>query len=133
MKPILILLFAANAGHAQLALIVSRPKVTAQKAIVPLAMKNNLAEKVESARAVVFLLDEQGKAVGQPTTRWIIGGSTDKTGLAAGATNVFHFVVTSDKPITTTNLTAKVSVSRVILEGGKLADVTKQVTVTPAK
>jgi hypothetical protein len=38
-------------------------------------------------------------------------------------TNAFHFVVTADKPFTTTNLTAKVSFSRVVLEGGKLADV----------
>jgi hypothetical protein len=52
--------------------------------------------------------------------------------LAAGATNAFHFVITSDKPFTTTNLTAKVNFSRVILEGGKLADVSKDVQIQPA-
>ena len=57
---------------------------------------------------------------------------SNTNGLAAGATNVFHFVVTADKPFTTTNLTAKVSFSHVVLEGGTLADVSKQVTVTPA-
>jgi len=119
------------AAQAQLVVTVSPPKVIGQKAIVPLTLKNNLSEKIESARAVVFLLDDQGKAVGQPTTRWVIGGS-HTNGLAAGATNAFHFVIISDKPFTTTNLTAKVSFSRVVLDGGKLADVTKAVTVTQA-
>jgi hypothetical protein len=44
------------------------------------------------------------------------------TGLAPGATNTFHLVVTADKPFTTTNLTAKVQFSRIVLAGGKLAD-----------
>lgn len=125
-------LLYALIAQAQLAVIVSSPKVVGQKAVVPLAMGNKFTEKIESARAVVFLLDEQGKAVGQPTTRWIIGGSADKPGLAAGATNAFHFVIASDKPFTTTNLTAKVTFSRVVLEGGKLADVTKDVSVMEA-
>ena len=103
-------------------------KATGQKAIVPLAMKNGFAERIESARAVCFLLDDQGKMVGQ-ASRWIIGGTGDKAGLAPGATNVFNFVVAAARPFTGTNLTAKVSFSRVILEGGKLADAQKEVQV----
>lgn len=117
----------------QLAVSVSPTKVVGQKAVVPLAMKNGFSEKIESARAVVFLLDEQGRTVGQPTTRWVIGGSADKAGLAAGATNAFHFIVASEKPFTSTNLTAKVSFSRVVLEGGKLADVNKSVVLEYTK
>jgi len=112
---------------AQLAVTVSPVKVTGQKAIVPLAMRNNFAERIESARAVVFLLDEQGKAQSQPVTCWVIGGSQDKPGLAAGATNTFHFVITSSKSFDTTNLTAKVTFSRLVLEGGKLANIGKDV------
>jgi hypothetical protein len=131
MKTTLILLFAALTAHAQLAVTVSPVKVTGQKAIVPLAMQNNFAEKIESARAVVFLLDEQGKMVGQ-STKWVIGGTKDKSGLAAGGTNSFHFVIASPAPsgFATTNITAKVQFNRVVLEGGKLADVTKDVHVT---
>ena len=66
------------------------------------------------------------------STKWVIGGSEDKPGLAAGATNAFHFVITGNKPFTTTNLTAKMSFSRVVLEGGKLADVSKDVHIQPA-
>lgn len=122
------LLLATAVSQAQLSVTVSPVKVTGQKAVVPLALKNNLNEKIESARAAVFLLDGQGKMVGQ-TTKWVIGGSEDKPGLAASATNSFHFVITADKGFVTTNLTAKVTFSRVVLEGGKLADVTKDVTV----
>lgn len=119
-------------ANAQLAVTVLPPKVVGQKAVVLLAMKNNSAEKVESARAVVFLLDDYGKVVAQGT-RWVIGGSPNKAGLASGATNAFHFVIASDNPLSTTNLTAKVSFNRVVLEGGKLADVNKSVKVEVAK
>ena len=118
--------------QAQLSVTVSPVKVTGQKAIVPLAMQNNLAERVESARAAVFLLDEHGKLVAQGT-RWVIGGSEGKLGLAVGATNAFYFVIASDKPFATTNLAAKVSFNRVVMEGGKVADVTKSVQVEHAE
>ncbi len=111
---------------------LSSVKTTGQKAIVPLAMKNGFTEKIESARAVVFLLDEQGKMVAQGT-QWVIGGTQDRPGLSAGGTNTFHFVVTGTGPFVSTNLTAKVSFNRVILEGGKLADVNKSVIVNPAE
>ncbi len=55
-------LFAITAS-AQLTVTVSLPKITGQKAIVQLKMKNNLTNKVESARAVCFLLDEQGQII----------------------------------------------------------------------
>ena len=135
MKTTLILLFAALTAHAQLAVTVSPVKVTGQKAIVPLALKNNLTENIESARAAVFLLDDQGKMAGQ-STKWVIGGTKDKPGLAAGATNVFHFVIPlaegNSRQFGSTNLAAKIQFNRVVLEGGKLADVTKDVSVTPA-
>jgi hypothetical protein len=127
----LLLLLSAMHAFGQMSVTVTPVKTTRQKAIVPLAIKNNFTEKVESARAAVFLLDDQGKMVGQ-ASRWVIGGSGDKTGLAPGATNSFHFVVAANKPFTTTNLTAKVEFSRVVLVGGKLAD-TREVNVKPAE
>lgn len=125
------LFFCPLFASAQLAMSVSPVMTTGQKAVVPLTIKNGFAEKVESAGAVCFLLDDQGKIVGQ-ASRWIIGGTGDKVGLAAGATNVFNFVVTATKPFIATNLTAKVTFSRVVMEGGKLADVAKQVTFKSA-
>ena len=122
-----LLLAAANA-YAQLTVGVSPVKLAGQKAIVPLALKNNFGEKIESARAAVLLLDEQGKMVGQGA-KWVIDGNQRTAGLAAGATNVFHFVITSETPFASTNLMPKITFTRVVLEGGKLADPTKDVVI----
>jgi hypothetical protein len=125
------LLFWPLLASAQLAVTVSPVKATGQKAIVPLAMKNGFAERIQSARAVCFLLNDQGKMVGQ-STRWVIGAGRDKSPLAPGITSVFNFVIAADKPFTSTNLTTKVSFSRVVLEGGSLADANKEVQIQNA-
>lgn len=116
----LLILFPALV-QAQLAVTVSSPKLTGQKAVVSLLMQNHFNQKIESARASLFLLDANGKMVGQ-STKWVIGGAPSHTELAPGATNAFYFVLTADKPITTTNLTAKTVFNRVVLEGGRLAN-----------
>jgi hypothetical protein len=126
-----MLLLGAYAASAQLAVTVQPAKVVGQKVVLPLVLSNGLPVTVESARAAVFLMDEHGRMVGQGT-RWIVGGEPGRAGLAPGGTNVFHFVVTADKPFATTNLTPKVTFTRVVLAGGQLADPTKDVRVTPA-
>ena len=139
MKLFLIFLLCAAGAHAQLAVTVSSPKVTGNKVVVKLDMKNGFTEKVESARAVCFLSDEQGKVIGQ-STKWVIGGTKDRPALEPGATNAFNFVIplAGSNPrqsveFVSTNLAAKVTFSRVVLEGGRQVDTTRQVTVTPAK
>src|SRR5665213_816965 len=124
-----LVLFCTVTVQAQLAVSVSPPKITGQKAVVTLAMKNGLAEKVESARAVCFLLDEQGKMVGQ-ATKWVIGGTKDRPALEPKGKTTFNFVITSSQPFTTTNLTAKVIFSRVILANDRPANVAKDVDIT---
>lgn len=116
---------------AQLAVTVTPPKLAGQKAVVQLKLKNNLGDAVKSARAVCFLLDEQGKMIGQ-STKWVIGGTKDRPALEPKGETTFNFIITSpdSSGFTTTNLTAKVSFSRVVLDGGQVADVTKAVTVT---
>jgi len=124
--PLAVMLFCPMLATAQLAVTVTPPKVVGQKAVVQLKMKNDLAEAVKSARAVCFLLDDQGKMIGQ-STKWVVG--QNHTGLEPKAETTFNFVVTSPQPFTTTNLTAKVSFSRVVLDGGKLANVQQDVSV----
>jgi len=126
----LLLMSVELAAQAQLTVTLSPPKIVSLKAIVKLAMRNGLSEKIESARAVCFLLDDQGRIVGQ-TTKWVIG--QNKTGLDPAASNTFNFVITSPQPFTSTNLTAKVSFSRVILDGGQPVDVRRNVTVDAAR
>jgi len=125
--PLAVLLLCPLLASAQLVVMVNQPKVVGQKAVVSLALKNNFGEKVESARAVVFLLDEHGKMVGQ-STKWVIGGSRNNPGLAPGATNAFHFVIEGVKPLATTNLTAKVKFTRLTLDG-RAADASKDVVI----
>jgi hypothetical protein len=125
----LIVLFCGVTVYAQLAVTVSPPKIVGQKAVVELKMKNSLSEKVESARAICFLLDEQGKMVGQ-STKWVIGGTKDRQALEPKGETIFNFVITNPQPFATTNLTAKISFSRLVLESGKPADVNKSVRVT---
>jgi hypothetical protein len=134
LKKLLYIAFLAGLPtvvNAQLAVTISPPKVTLQKAVVRLTMRNGLVEKIESARATVFLLDDQGKMLAN-ASRWVIGGTKADPGLAPGATNVFNFVVGTAKPITSTNLNTKVTFSRIVLEGGKVADPIKSVDVKPA-
>jgi hypothetical protein len=119
-------LFCFISTKAQLAVTVSPPKIGGQKAIVQLKMNNNLTNKVESARAMCFLMDEQGKMVGQ-ATKWVIG--QNKTGLEPKGEMTFNFVIVSPRPFATTNLTAKVSFSRLILKGGTSVNPNKEVTI----
>lgn len=116
-----LLLLCALAAQAQLAVSVSPVKFTGQKAVVTLAMTNNLTAPIESARAVCFLLDEQGKMVGQ-SAKWVIGGTKDRPALQPKSGTTFNFVITSPQPFTTTNLAAQISFSGLVLEGKKLAN-----------
>ena len=137
MNPIKLLwlfLFFALAAQAQLAVTVSPVKITGQKAVVQLAMTNHLDESVESARAVCFLLDERGKMIGQ-SSKWVIGGTKGRPTLSPKTGTKFNFVITSPDSsggFTTTNLTPKVSFTRVVLDGGKLADPNRDVQIQPA-
>lgn len=118
-------------AQAQLAVTVSPAKISGQKAVVLLALTNNLTEPVESTRAICFLLDEQGKMVGQ-STKWVIGSTKDQPALPPKSGSTFNFVITSPQPFTTTNLTAQISFSRLNLEGGKTVDVRREVSISPS-
>jgi len=112
---------------AQLEVTLIPPKIIGQKATVLLKMRNNLSEAVESARAVCFLMDDQGKMVGHGT-KWVVG--QNKQELEPKSETTFDFVITGTQPFTTTNLTAKVSVSRIVLAGGKLINPDKDVIIS---
>ena len=117
-------------AQAQLTVTVSLPKVTGQKTVVQLTMTNELTNEVKSARAICILTDNQGKMVGQ-STKWVIG--QNKTALEPKGEAKFNFVITSPRPLVTTNLTAKIIFSRLILDDGKLANPQQFVSITPAK
>jgi hypothetical protein len=117
-------LFDTEPTFAALTVTVNEPKQVGKKVIIKLALKNTFTEKIESARAQVFLLDDKGKVVGQ-AAKWVIGGTKDKPALAPAAETTFNFVVTADKSFTTN----KVTFTRLILEGGKMMDVNRNVEI----
>jgi hypothetical protein len=116
------------AANGQLTVKVSPPNITSQKAVVELKMQNGFAKDIESARAICFLLDDQGKMVGE-SARWVIGGKKDQPTLEPKKVASFNFVITSPQPFATTNLTAKVSFNRLILEGGASVNPKDNVTI----
>jgi hypothetical protein len=129
-KPIMLCcailgLFQTLVTHAALKIAVAEPKPYGQKAILKMELHNTFTNAIESARAFVFLLDDKGKVVGQET-RWIVGGTKDRPSLAQNANSTFNFVVQSSQPFTST----KITVTRMVLEGGRLADVNKDVQIS---
>jgi hypothetical protein len=121
------LLFVTLA-KAQITVSVAPPKITGQKVVVQLEMTNELTNEVKSARAICLLFDEQGKMVGQ-STKWVVG--QNKTHLDPKGSSKFDFVITTPQPLISSNLTTKVIFSRVILDGGRLANPQQVVTVIP--
>ena len=122
----------AFAAQAQLAVTVSPVKITGQRVIVPLALTNHLPQSVESARAMCAVLDEQGKMVGQ-SAKWVIGGAPNRPALSPQAGTTYNFVITSPRPLETTNLIARIVVNRVILEHGQITNANAVVSMTSAK
>ncbi len=45
----------------------------------------------------------------------------------------FHLLITGDKPFSTTNLTPKVTVTRLVLKGGRLADPRRETIIQYSK
>ncbi len=125
-----LLLASSAVAQGKLDVHLSPVELTGQKAVVKLEMINHLAEPVVGARAICFVSDAEGKVVGQGS-RWVIGGSssTNRVSLVQGGTNVFHFVVGAGQPWASTNLTAKLVFSKVLLQSGKTADARKDVSI----
>ena len=117
LRLILVFLVSTACVQAKLSVKVDKATTTGKKSVIKLTMKNTFAEKIASARATLFLINDEGKVVGQ-ATQWVIGGMKEKPGLAPDASTTFNFVVTSDKPFTKTKLVF----TRIVLEGGKSAD-----------
>jgi len=123
----IFLAFSPILTKAALVVSISDRKSTGQKTIIKLDMKNTFSQKIEGAKGTIFLMDADGKVTGQ-ASRWVIGGTKDKPALAPEAQASYYFVVSNEKPFSKTQLV----INRVVLEGGKLADVANDVIVKEA-
>jgi len=116
---ILVILTTTLTANAALSVKLDQPKTTGSKTVVQITLKNTFTEKIEGARATLFLIGEKDKVVGQRTA-WVIGGEPNRPPLKPEATTTYNFVIDTDKPVTST---------RLILENGKLADPKKDVKI----
>lgn len=71
---LLLMIGLKNEVFGELSVRVAAPTVVGSKAVVGLELQNGWTQSVESARATLMLLDEQGKLVGQ-SAKWVIGGN----------------------------------------------------------
>ena len=121
---VLLIPFSIN---ADLIAKVAPIKFTPHKALVKLEISNEFPVSIESARAVCFLLDDRGKVIGQ-SSQWVIGGTKERPFLKSQSTNTYNFVLPL-KTAPSTNFGVNVMFTRIVLEGGKLADINKTVVV----
>ncbi len=112
-----------SSSIAELAVGTTASRTVGSKAVITLGLTNSYTDKIDSARATVFLVNHAGKVVGQ-STRWVIGGSPEKPGLNANAGTLFHFVVEAKQPFKTN----RVFVNQIVLSGGRVIT-----PVTPAE
>ncbi len=119
-----VLILSTLIVQAKIVVKMDEARRTGSKSLIKLKMKNAFKEKIESARAQIFLLDDEGKMVGQ-AAQWVIGGTKDKPPLAPDASTTFNFAIPTDKPFSKT----KITFTRIILEGGKLVDAAKNVEI----
>lgn len=132
---ILSLFLALHFGQtctAQLAVGVEAPSVTGQKVVVRLNMTNSFKVKIESARASLFLLDENGLMVSQGS-RWVIGGNKEQLALNPNQVASFNFVFRLSHPLSSTNLTANLNFTQLVLEGGQQIPPAQNVKINKQK
>ncbi len=123
----IILLLLAISTRAALVISIDEAKITGQKAVIKLDVKNTFSQKLEGAKGTIFLIDASGNVVSQ-ASRWIIGGAKNRPPLGSEDKVNYYFVVPTDKPFSKTHL----MIDRVVLEGGKLANPVKDVIVKEA-
>ncbi len=122
-----LLLLPAISVHAALELAVGKPKTYTKLTVIKMDLHNSFPDQIKSAEAVVFLMSDKGKVVGQKS-RWILGGPDRRPALAPGSSTSFFFVVSNADSFTT----AKVLVTRLIFENGKLGNILRDVKVQSA-
>lgn len=129
-KHILLLqvLFLQFASWAELIVSVAPPIAVGDRTLVKLEMVNGFFETVKSARATCFLLNHEGKMVGQ-TSQWVIGGSNEKRSIKPGETNFFNIVIGIPNQ-SSTNLAAKVIFTHLNLENGVKRDPLADVVIS---
>tara|TARA_B100001093_G_C26246347_1_gene766621 strand:- start:20 stop:433 length:414 start_codon:yes stop_codon:yes gene_type:complete len=133
--PILLafLLFLSASLHANLEVSITEQVSSGNKGLVKLKMANKFDQGIRGARAWVFLMDDEGKVVGNKA-EWLVGGTEENlqkspNGLQSGEELETSMVVDTQKPFTKT----KVTLSKLILNDGKSVDPRKYLKAPEGK
>lgn len=124
---VLLLFPCAISVHAALELTVGKPKTYTKLTVIKMDLHNSFTDQIKSAEAVVFLMSDKGKVVGQKS-RWILGGPERRPSLAPDSSTTFFFVVSNAQSFATT----KVLVTRIVFENGKLGNILRDVKIQSA-
>ena len=111
-------------ARATLEVNVAKPQVYTKMAVIKMELHNTFTNQIQSTQAVVFLMDDAGKVVGQKS-RWIFGGPEKRPGLEPDSRTSFFFVIPEEKPFAK----AKVLVTRIIFDDGKTANPVRDVKI----
>ena len=121
----LALLLLPLATYAQLEVRLLETKQSGNKSLVKLELNNTYDQAIKDARAWVFLMDEEGKVVGNQAS-WIIGGekleskNTVRPPLEKGEKNEYTLAMDTlrSREEDESPFKAKITFSRVILADG---------------
>lgn len=124
---VLLLFSCVVSVRATLELTVGEPKTYTKLTVIKMDLHNSFADQIKAVEAVVFLMNDKGKVVGQKS-RWILGGPDRRPPLDAGSSASFFFVVSNAQSFATT----KVLVTRIVFENGKLGNILRDVKIQSA-
>ncbi len=119
---IILILYYSPTLRANLEVALTSTESTANKSLVKFKAKNTFSQGIQGARAWVFLMDNEGKVVGQKA-QWVIGGKKEKDSLEIDNESEYSVVVdTKSKPTQT-----KITFSKLILADGSSVNPQKHV------
>lgn len=131
LRMLFAMIFLPTIAWSQLSVAIQPAKIVGRKIIVPISFTNNLGATIQSARASMFLQDGDGQVMSQ-STKWVIGGTGQKTGLAPGTAGTYNFVF-SLRPDESTNVQTMLLFGRVLTVSGQLMNVNNDVHIEPSK
>ena len=136
----LLFIVSTLCANAQVEIRLTETKQVGQKALVKMELNNGYSQALKGARVSVFMMDEEGKVVGQKA-QWIVGGDdatktdSQNSALESGKKNEYAVAVNTLRGQTEDEepFKARITFSRLILNDGTLLNPQKAVIASKAQ
>lgn len=130
----IILSLSILCADGQITVALSKTEQIGQQALVKIELNNNYDQSIKGVRIWVFMMDQNGKVVGEKA-QWIVGGDNSNkpdfqnTALESGNINEYTVAVDTLRAQTEDEepFKARVTFSRLILSDGTLLNPQKSV------